>query len=105
MRIYRRSIEGPILSVIGLGFLLVRFGPYFPLRGDLVAHFLLVNEIMAHGYVRIADNLGTMSLYPPGAHWLAAMIGWIGGSGLAAIALVSIATIYVLYLIIIRLVG
>jgi hypothetical protein len=52
-----------------------------------------------------ADRIGPMAFYPPGAHWLAALVGWINGSGLVAITLVSIAATYGCYLIIAALVG
>jgi hypothetical protein len=89
-----------------LAALLLWFGRFLTLKGDLVAHFLLVDEIMKHGGVRAAPvpNLSAMALYPPGAHWMAAIIGWIGGSGLVGIVIVSIVSMYLLYLMIVKLV-
>ncbi|WEY37469.1 hypothetical protein [Paraburkholderia sp. SUR17] len=74
---------------------------------DLVQHFLLVDEIMRHAGVRPppVPNLATMAYYPPGAHWAAAIVGWVGGSGLVGITVVSILSIYACYLLIIRLTG
>jgi hypothetical protein len=89
--------------VIGL---LVVFARYVLLSGDIVVHFALVDEIMKHGGVRSQPlpNLSIMAVYPPASHWLAAIIGWVGGSGLVGIVIVSILSVYFCYLIILRLV-
>lgn len=86
--------------------LLVHFGRFIELSGDFVQHFMLVDEIMKHGYRRAgAANLGGMAVYPDGAHWIAAVIGWIGGSGLVAIVLMTVAAVYASYLLILELAG
>jgi hypothetical protein len=46
-----------------------------------------------------------MAFYPPAAHWMATIIGWIGGSGLVGITIVSIVSVYLCYVLIISLVG
>ena len=46
-----------------------------------------------------------MELYPAAAHWAAAVIGWITGSGLVGINIVTIASAYLCYLFIAYLVG
>lgn len=94
-----------ISALIG-GALLIHFGRFIELSGDFVQHFMLVDEIMKHGYRRAgAANLGGMAVYPDGAHWIAAVIGWIGGSGLVAIVLMTVAAVYVSYLLVLELVG
>ncbi len=45
-----------------------------------------------------------MAYYPPVSHWLAALVGWVGGSGFVGIIIVSILSVYLCYSIIIRLV-
>lgn len=96
-----------LLSLAIALLLMLKFAPYFPLKGDLVAHFLLVDEIMRHGGVQPAAvaNLGIMAPYPPGSHWLAAIIGWIGGSGLVGMVIVSIVSVFVAYLLLVKIVG
>jgi hypothetical protein len=73
------------------------------MTGDMVLHFILVDDIMKHGGVQPGPLL--LSTYPPASHWLAAIVGRIGGSGFVGIIVVSIISIYVSYLMIIRLVG
>jgi hypothetical protein len=92
-------------AAIAVG-LLITFARYVLMSGDLALHFALVDEIMKHGGVRSQPlpNLSAMVIYPPATHWLAAIIGWIGGSGFVAIIIVSILSVYFSYLIIIRLV-
>lgn len=94
-----------ILSLLALAFLLGRFANFMPLRGDLISHFLLVDEIMKYGHVRPdALNIGFMRVYPSGSHWLAAVVGWFQGSGLYGISAVSIAAVFACYMLILRLV-
>jgi hypothetical protein len=65
---------------------------------DVVSHLSLVEEIMKHGRVRPeALYLGSMHFYTPFSHWLAAVLGWLIGSGLIAILLISIVALYVSY--------
>jgi hypothetical protein len=68
---------------------------------DLVQHYLLVDEIIKHGGIRTeaCQRMGAIAIYPPAAHWMAAIISWIGGSGLVGIILVTIASLYFCYLI------
>lgn len=97
-----------LFATAALGFLLFRFGPYIqPQSFDLVQHYLLVNEIMKHAEVLpdAYSRMGAMAVYPPVAHWMAAIVGWIGGSGIVGITLVVIASIYMAYLLITRLIG
>jgi hypothetical protein len=77
------------------------------LTGDMVLHFILVDEIMKHGGVQPGSYLTqlVMPTYPQASHWLAAIVGWSSGSGFVGIIVVSILSIYVSYLMIIRLVG
>lgn len=97
-----------LLSTCLLGCLLFRFGPFIqPQSFDLVQHYLLVNEIMKHGTIMpdAFSRMGAMAVYPPIAHWMAAVIGWIGGSGLVGITLISIASVYITYLLIVNMIG
>ncbi|WP_438394133.1 hypothetical protein [Caballeronia sp. DA-9] len=93
-----------LASLVGIA-LLMDFGRFIELSMDFVQHFMLVDEIMKHGERRPEVQIGIMSIYPAGAHWLAAVGGWIGGSGLVAIVLISIASVYVSYLLVLELVG
>lgn len=102
------GLRPALLALCSLLFLMFRFGRYIQTGSfDLVQHFLLVDEIMRHGGVRPlpVPNLQTMALYPAASHWLAAIVGWIGGSGLVGITLVSVFSIYVSYLLLISLAG
>lgn len=74
---------------------------------DLVQHFLLVDELTKHAGISpdAFDRIGLMISYPPIAHWLATIIGWIGGSGLVGIMIVTIASLYLCYVLIINLIG
>lgn len=94
-----------ITTLAVLAALLAYFYRFFPLKGDLIAHFLLVDEIIRHRGVRPAPvaNLGAMAYYPAGSHWLAAIFGWVTGSGLTGLVVASIISVYVLYLLVIKL--
>jgi hypothetical protein len=97
-----------VLGLSILAFLMFWFGRYIQTGSfDLVQHYLLVDEIMKHGGILpdAPQRMGAMAFYPPAAHWMAAVIGWIGGSGLVGITLVTIASLYFCYLIIAHLVG
>ncbi|KWT89373.1 MULTISPECIES: hypothetical protein [unclassified Variovorax] len=104
-REYQRSTAWLTIGVAA--FLMIWFGRFFPVSGDLTAHYLLVDEIMKHGGVRPGSppNVGIMAAYPPAAHWLAAVVGWIGGSGLVGMVLVSITSVFAAYLLIGHLLG
>jgi hypothetical protein len=102
-----KTIASIVLS-LGFGALLIgHFARFFPLKGDLVAHFLLVNEIMTYGTVRPypVANLDAMALYPAWSHWLAALVGFVSGSGLVGLIVVAIVSVYSLYLMLTKLVG
>jgi hypothetical protein len=77
------------------------------MSGDMVLHFILVDEIMKHGGVQPGSYLTQLVLptYPQASHWLAAIVGWGIGSGFVGIIVVAILSIYVSYSLIIRLVG
>ncbi|MDO8971146.1 MAG: hypothetical protein Q7U74_10690, partial [Saprospiraceae bacterium] len=97
-----------ITSLLILLFLLLYFGHFIQATGwDLVQHFMLVDELMKHGSVRpgALDRIGIMALYPPAAHWMAATIGWIGGSGLVGITITTIIATYGCYLVITAFLG
>lgn len=97
-----------LLGVCALGFLLFRFGPYFQDGSpDYILHFTLIDEIMRSGGVApdAESRISVMALYPPVSHWMAALIGWVSGSGLVGISLVSISAVFLSYLIAVRLVA
>jgi hypothetical protein len=110
MTYIRRNIScwAALLSISVLAFLLFRFGRYFQNGShDLVQHYMLVDELMKHGGVR-ADafqRIGAMSFYPPATHWAAAIIGWIGGSGVVGIDIITIAAAFLSYLLLLHLVA
>lgn len=96
------------LAFAAMVFLMAKFGRFFQNGSfDLVQHYLLIDEIMKHGGVRpdAYARIGAMAVYPPAAHWLAALVGWITGSGLIGMNLVAIAAVFVCYLIIVSLVS
>lgn len=102
------TVRPALLTLVILCILFSRFSAYIQsLSFDLAQHYFLVDEIMKHGNVRPPPipNIATMAIYPPGAHWMAALIGWIGGSGLVGITLVTISGVFFAYLLIARLVG
>jgi len=97
-----------LLAICILSCLVFWFGRYIQTSSyDLVQHFLLVDELMKHAEIRpdAFQRIGAMALYPPAAHWMAAVIGWIGGSGLVGITIVTIASVYLCYLLVAYLVG
>jgi hypothetical protein len=97
-----------LLGACILSFLTFWFARYIQNGSfDLVQHFLLVDELAKHAGVRpdAFQRIGPMALYPPVAHWMATIIGWIGGSGLVGITIVTIASVYLCYVLIISLVG
>lgn len=102
-----KNKTGEIALALGvLAILLFRFGRYFQgYSYDLAQHFLLTDEIMKYGGIRPGD-IPSMWMYPDATHWIAAVVGWVGGtSGLVGITLVSITSVYLSYLLIIRLIG
>jgi hypothetical protein len=97
-----------LLAACILSFLTFWFARYIQTSSfDLVQHFLLVDELSRHGEVQHGafERIGAMALYPPAAHWMAVIVGWIGGSSLVGISIVSIASVYFCYILIICLVG
>lgn len=97
-----------LLGFCILSFLTFWFARYIQTSSfDLVQHLLLVDELSRHGSVQpgALERIGAMALYPPAAHWMAVVIGWIGGSGLVGISIVSIVSLYLCYVLIIGLVG
>jgi hypothetical protein len=101
----QNRLQYALMSALACAFLLVRYGHFIELSGDFVQHYLLVNEIMTHGYRRPETQMGIMSIYPDGAHWMAAVLGWIGGSGLVAIVLITIVAVFVSWLLVLELIG
>jgi hypothetical protein len=97
-----------LLGASILSFLVFWFARYIQTSSfDLVQHLLLVDELSKHAGVMPGafERIGAMALYPPAAHWMATIIGWIGGSGLVGISIVSIISVYLCYVLIICLVG
>lgn len=97
-----------VLCACVLALLVFWFARFIPTASfDLVQHYLLVDELMKHAAVRpdAFQRIGAMAFYPPAAHWMAAIIGWIGGSGLVGISIVTIASMFLCYLLICRLLG
>lgn len=97
-----------LLGACILSFLTFWFARYIQTSSfDLVQHLLLVDELSRHAGVQPGafERIGAMALYPPVAHWMATIIGWVGGSGLVGISIVSIISVYCCYLLIIGLVG
>lgn len=96
------------LGVGALALLTFHYARYFQNASpDLLLHYLLVDEIMKYGGVRsdAANHISVMAFYPPVAHWMAAVIGWIGGSGFVGISLISVAAAFLSYTIITLLVA
>ncbi|MFA9439810.1 hypothetical protein ACDA63_09250 [Uliginosibacterium sp. sgz301328] len=94
-------ILGPVLlGFVVLAVLLLVRGRYLQTgSNDLIQHYLLVDEIMQHGHVRPSPlpNIWGMESYPPMSHWMAAVAGWIGGSGIVGMMLITVASIYLSY--------
>ena len=101
MKIWTRLGHGGALALL----LSLFGGTLLSLSIDLASHFSLVDEIMKYGRIRpAAENLGVyMAIYPPLSHWMAAVLGWIIGSGLVSLWLVAITCVYVSYYVIGRL--
>jgi hypothetical protein len=101
MRLFGRSLLASVfLQFVLLGWLFVVFGRIFSDSSiDLAQHHVIVDEIMKHGGVRPQrlPYMAELAIYPRASHWLAAIVGWVGGSGLIGLKLVSIAAIYVTY--------
>jgi hypothetical protein len=102
----RNEYGSALLSAVLLAGLLVAFGGKVFLDSiDFAGHYALVHEITKYGGVRPGNaDLSAMASYPPASHWLAAIIGWIGGSDLIAMMLVAIGAVFVAYFFIARLV-
>jgi hypothetical protein len=97
-----------LLSACILSFLTFWYARFIHIGSfDLIQHFLLVDELTKHAGVgaEAFERIGIMAQYPPVAHWMATIIGWIGGSGLVGITIVTIASVYLCYVLIIYLIG
>ena len=93
------------VAACALIFLLIKYGPFFQNGSpDYVLHFELIDEIMQHGRVSsdAMTRIAIMALYPPIAHWMAAILGWWIGSGLVAITILTVAAAFFSYLIALR---
>jgi hypothetical protein len=103
-----KRVDGGVaaVSTLLLAGLFITFGGRINLNsGDVYLHYALVHEISRFGNVRPGNTaLSVMLTYPPGSHWLAAIVGWIGGSDLVAIRLISIAATFISYFFAARLV-
>lgn len=100
-RFYEISIGFVVLAL-----LILAFGKYAPMSGDLTQHYMLVDELTKHGGVRIGlGSIGLMAVYPPGSHWFASLAGRIFGTGLEGIIVISIVSLFACYWLIIKLVG
>ena len=74
---------------------------FYAVSGDVGPHYALIRAIMdLHGWGRPppAPNLGPMAFYPPLAHWLAAEIGELLGSGLLGMTVVASSAVGLFYL-------
>ena len=103
----RMSNLSRLPHVLGIAVLIVYFGDsLYSISIDMGAHYALVQEIMSHwGRRAIAlPNLGPMSVYPPLAHWIAALIGYITDSGLIGMWVASLVALYTFYYFCFRLV-
>ncbi|NIE77646.1 hypothetical protein F3J45_24750 [Pantoea sp. Ap-967] len=93
-----------VLGACILLFLIFKFSRYIQTSSfDLVQHLLLVDELSRHARVlpEAFDRIGAMALYPPVSHWLATLVGWVGGSGLVGISIVSIIAVFLCYILIV----
>lgn len=99
-----RSWAIPFSLAIAL-LLMLKFGQFIQLTGDIAQHFMLVDELMKHGMRRPDAQMGVMNIYPDGAHWMAAVLGRLGGSGLVAIVQITIASVFACYVLLIELIG
>lgn len=97
---------GLTVAVTSLIILLFHYGRFFQNGSpDLIQHYRLINELMSRGTIApdAYSRIGLMALYPFIAHWMAALIGWIGGSALVGITLICIVSAFVAYCIILLL--
>src|SRR5579859_2735334 len=88
----------PLAASLLAALLILFGGQVFLTSIDAVFHYTLVHEIYTYGFVHpdIA-SFPTMAVYPRAAHWIAAIVGWIGGSDLTAMTVVLIASIFLSY--------
>lgn len=100
------QIGSGVLTFIVLAALLFHFGRYAQTFSyDFAQHFLLADELIKHADV-LSGDVPSMASYPTGSHWIAAVVGWIGGaSAVVSIGLVTIVSVYISYLLIVRLIG
>src|SRR4051812_17070528 len=99
-RLHGISLSNTVFTVCLMIALSIAFGGRVFLTSiDVVFHYVLTYEIGTFGYVRPeVASFPIMAVYPPASHWLAAIIGWIGGSDLVAVQLVLIAAIFFSYI-------
>jgi hypothetical protein len=92
-----------LVSLSALVALCIHFGGrVFLDSGDAAIHYAVIHDIS-----RFGTNMqpGLMGMYPPAAHWFAAVVGWIAGSDLIGMTLVCVVSTFVAYLFITRLCG
>ena len=95
-----------VLNALLIAMLIWAFDGSAKMTGDFMQHFLLVDEILKHGGVRpgMPANLAPMAAYPPGAHWLAALLGHVLHSGLLGMAVLTTLASYAVYWLICQLI-
>jgi hypothetical protein len=66
---------------------------------DTAHHLVLVEEIAWHHAVlpTSTERLGVMWAYPPGSHWIAALLVPLAGSGLVAMTWVAVISVFLCY--------
>jgi hypothetical protein len=91
----KREISA-IHFIICLGLIFFFGSSFHSLSADFPQHFGLVYALMKTG---VADPqwIGVMAGYPRLAHWMAAGLGYLTGSGIVAMWLLSIVSIYACY--------
>lgn len=85
--------------------LVLAFAGYMPMSGDFALHFILVDTLTRYGNVPPGTTIGVMAGYPPGAHWLASVLGRIAGSSVTGIVMASIVALYLCNRMLLRLAG
>lgn len=97
-----------VLGIFIVSVLAIWFSRYIQTTSfDLVQHFLLVDELDKYHGVRDGafQRMGAMAIYPPIAHWMAVIAGWLFGSSLVGITVVTVASAFLVYVFIILLAG
>ena len=98
----RKNIGSFTLHAFVVVALMVTFaGQIFLTSIDVAFHYVLIHEIEKFGFVRPdVASLPLMTIYPRVSHWLAAVVGWIGGSDIVAMMLIITASIYITYVLV-----